>query len=93
LEFKQSGDLKKLELIVLLSQPKLKEFALQVISGSHKKQHSEKEKTYIVENYNPMDCQLNVGGVIMVNSALIKSFPGWFKNETVRFLRIEIESF
>jgi hypothetical protein len=70
LEFKQYGDLKKLELIVLLSQPKSKEFASQVIPGSHKKQHSEKEKTYIVENCNPVDCQLNAGVIIMVNSAL-----------------------
>lgn len=93
LEFKQSGNSKNLELIVLLSQPKSKIFALQVIPGSHKKQHNEEEKMYIVENCNPVDCPLNIGGAIIVNSALIKSFPGWFKNETVRFLRIEIESF
>lgn len=90
LEFKQSGDSKNLELIILLSQPKSKVFALQVIPGSHKKRHNEKEKIYIVENCNPVDCQLNIGGSIIVNSALIKSFPGWFKNETVRFLLLKI---
>lgn len=90
--FKQSWDLRKIELVVLLSQPKSKGFVLQIIPGSHKKQHTEKEMTYIVENCNPVECQFNLGGVIMLNPALIKSFSGCFKNEILRFLWIEIKS-
>lgn len=92
-KFMQSGSSTNLELIVLLSQSKTKVFALQVIPGSHKKMHSEKEIAYIIENCNPVDCQLNIGGAIMVNSALIKSFPISSKDETIRFLVIEIHTF
>ena len=90
LVFKQSGDSNHLELIVLFSQPKSKLFALEVIPGSHRKQHSETEKTYIVENCTPLACHLNRGGAILANSALLKCFPGCFRNETIRFLIVEI---
>jgi len=89
-EFTQSGN-SKLELFVLLSQSKTKEFSLQIIPGSHKKLHSESERITIVENCNPVTCSLNVGGVILANSALIKSFPRWYKNETIRYLIVEID--
>lgn len=91
-EFKQSGCPSNLELIVLLSQPKSKQFSLQVIAGTHKKTHSEKEKKQIVYNCIPTDCQLNIGGAIVLNSALIRSFPNLLKNETIRFIIIEIEN-
>ena len=90
-ELNQSGN-SKLELIVLLSQPKSKEFSLHIIPGSHKKLHSESERATIVENCNPVTCSLNLGGAIIVNSNIIKRFSGSLKKEIFRFLKIEIES-
>lgn len=90
-EFNQYGN-SKLELIVLLSQPKIKQLSLQIIPGSHKKQHSENERITIVENCNPVTCSLNAGGAIIVNSTIIRRFPGSLKKEAFRFLKIEIES-
>jgi predicted DNA-binding transcriptional regulator YafY len=87
--FRQPGTPTSLELLILLSQPRSPLFALHLIPGSHKKQHSEEERMYIVENCNPATCQLNVGGAVLLNSAIIRSFPKSFINLPVRFLIIE----
>jgi hypothetical protein len=51
----------------------------------------EKVLTHIVENCNPGNCQLNIGGAVMANPVLIKIFSRSFKNETIRFLVVEID--
>lgn len=91
-EFKQSGNFSQLEMIVLLSQPKSKTFAVQVVPGSHKKLHSEEEKKYIVENCVPADCPISTGGALITNAALLRSFSTSFKNEAIRFLMIRIDA-
>jgi ectoine hydroxylase-related dioxygenase (phytanoyl-CoA dioxygenase family) len=87
-EFYQSGSSKVIELLILLSQCKTKTFAIDVIPGSHKKQHSKEATDYIVQNCNPVNCHINTGGAIILNSALIKCFPLWLKEEQMRFLVI-----
>lgn len=90
MDFHQSEH-SKLEFIVMLAQPKMVEFSLQVIPGSHRKLHAEKERMTITENCTPVTCTLHAGGAILVNSTIIRRFQESTKKGIIRFLVIEIE--
>lgn len=89
--FKQMGDYSSAEIIIPLSQQKSREFIVQVIPGSFKKQHSEDDIKLIVGNCMPTPCRLEVGGAVILNSAVIRSLPDYFEDSAVRFILIDVK--
>lgn len=88
-EFKQSNTLNQLVVVVLLSDLKSKIFSLQVIPGSQNKLLNDEKIHCIVDNCVPVDCQVNIGGAILINPILIKRFPESLKNEKIKYITME----
>jgi len=88
-EFKQSNTLNQLVVVVLLSDLKSKIFSMQVIPGSQNKLLDNEKIQCIVDNCVAVDCQVNMGGAILLNPILIKRFSESLKNEKVKYITME----
>ncbi len=65
---------------------------LRVISGSHKKVHSDNEITVISENSIPYDCEVASGGVILMKPLLLHSSTRSSSQQMKRVIHLEFSS-
>ena len=89
-EFIQNVEEIKMIALVLVSEMKSGLFTLQVIPGTHHKFLAKDETNCIVENCIPVECTLNLGGVILFNPVLLKRFSEKMRVLKTQFVMIEI---